>query len=177
MRTIGIDLAVTAAHKAIVMDDQQHYLTAAISFHTRASELDSLLARARQGTDSPDVQVVMEPTAMAWFPIAVYLERHQVPMYLVNCQEVADLRRYFRRHAKSDRIDARVLAKLPSVNPDQLHRLRLLSAPLLACQRGCKELERLSRLIVALKNQLQAIDARAAALGVRMAALKAAQAK
>lgn len=116
MRTIGIDLALTAAHKAVVMDDQQHYVTSVISFHTRAAELDSLLTRARQGADSPEVQVVMEPTGMAWFPIAVYLEQQQVPSYLVNCQEVSDLRKYYRRHAKSDRIDARVLAKLPSVN-------------------------------------------------------------
>jgi hypothetical protein len=30
---------------------------------------------------------------MAWFPVAVYDARHAVPVYLVNRQEVADLRR------------------------------------------------------------------------------------
>ena len=42
----------------------------------------------------------MEPTGMAWFPIAVYYTRQAVPMYLVNSQEVADLRRSYQRHAK-----------------------------------------------------------------------------
>ena len=158
MRAIGIDLAFTAAHKAVVLDEQQHYVTPVISFHTRAAELDSLLAGARQGADSSEVQVVMEPTGMAWFPIAVYLEQQQVPVYLVNCQEVSDLRKYYQRHAKSDRIDARVLAQLPSVNPEHLHRLTPASAKLLACQRGCKELDRLSRAMVALQNRLHAID-------------------
>jgi len=35
MRAIGIDLAFTAAHKAVVLDEQQHYVTPVISFHTR----------------------------------------------------------------------------------------------------------------------------------------------
>jgi transposase len=100
----------------------------------------------------------MEPTGMAWFPIAVYYARHGVPIYLVNSQEVADLRRYYKRHAKSDRIDARVLARLPLVNPDKLHRLVLPAATALACQRACKQLDHLATQITAVKNRLQAID-------------------
>ena len=78
--------------------------------------------------------------------------------YLVNSQEVADLRRYYQRHAKSDRIDARVLARLPLINPEKLHRLHLPSATTLACQRSCKQLDRLSTLITAIQNRVQAID-------------------
>jgi transposase len=100
----------------------------------------------------------MEPTGMAWFPVAVYLVRHNVTVYLVNSQEVADLRRYYKRHAKSDRIDARVLARLPLVNPEHLHRLHLSSAKALACQRSCKQLNRLGTLIAAIQNRVQAID-------------------
>ena len=83
----------------------------------------------------------MEPTGMAWLPIAVFFARHAVPVYLVNSQEVADLRRYYQRHAKSDRIDTRVLVRLPLVNPDKLHRLHLSPATTLACQRACKQLD------------------------------------
>jgi cell division protein FtsB len=100
----------------------------------------------------------MEPTSMAWFPIAVYLAHVGVTVYLVNAQQVADLRRYYKRHAKSDRIDARVLARLPLVNPDKLHRLRWPSATMLACQRACKQLDRLDGQIIAIQNRLQAID-------------------
>jgi hypothetical protein len=48
-----------------------------------------------------------------------------VKVYLVNSQQVADLRRFYRKYAKSDRIDARVLARLPIVNPEKLHALQL----------------------------------------------------
>ena len=95
---------------------------------------------AREGAPDTPLQVVMEPTGMAWFPIAVFFARHAVPTYLVNSQEVADLRRYYQRHAKSDRIDARVLVRLPVVNPEKLHRLHLSPATTLACQRACKQL-------------------------------------
>jgi transposase len=158
MRTIGLDLAVQTAHKAVVLDERGHFCTPILTIHTRPSELDQLLVRAREGAPSPEVQLVMEPTGMAWFPVAVYYARHGVPIYLVNSQEVADLRRYYKRHAKSDRIDARILARLPLVNPDKLHRLVLPSAKTFACQRACKQLDHLATQITAVKNRLQAID-------------------
>ena len=158
MYTIGLDLAVQAAHKAVVLDEQGRFTTPVFTLHTRQQELDQLLTRARNGVQTAAVQVVMEPTGMAWFPIAAYLLRHDITVYLVNSQEVADLRRYYQRHAKSDRIDARVLARLPLVNPEKLHRLHLPSAKALACQRSCKQLDRLGTQIVAIQNRLRAID-------------------
>ena len=158
MRTIGLDLAVQTAHKAVVLDDAGHFCTPILTLHTRPGDLDQLLARARDGAPSAEVQLVMEPTGMAWFPIAVYYARQALPIYLVNSQEVADLRRSYQRHAKSDRIDARVLARLPLVNPDKLHRLVLPAATAFACQRACKQLDHFATQITAVKNRLQAID-------------------
>ncbi len=158
MHTIGLDLAVQAAHKAVVADEQGRFITSILTLRTRTRELDQLLLRARNGKPDRALRVVMEPTGMAWFPIAVYLIRHDVTVYLVNSQEVADLRRYYKCHAKSDRIDARVLARLPLVNPEHLHRLHLPSAKALACQRSCKQLDRLGTLINAIQNRVQAID-------------------
>ena len=158
MRTIGIDLALTTAHKAVVADTQGHFLTPVFTFHTSPADLERVLARAREGAPDTPLQVVMEPTGMAWFPIAVFFARHGVPIYFVNSQEVADLRRYYQRHAKSDRIDTRVLVRLPVVNPEKLHRLHLSPATTLACQRACKQLDRLDGQIVALKNRIEALD-------------------
>jgi hypothetical protein len=76
-----------------------------------------------------------------------------VLVYLVNSQQVADLRKYYKKHAKSDRIDARVLAKLPVVDEEKLHRLELAGATALACQRGCKQLERLLKQYTAAQNR------------------------
>jgi transposase len=158
MRTIGIDLAVQAAHKAVVTDEQGHYVTPLLQFHTHPKELDHLLAQASAGAAVPGLQAVMEPTGMAWFPLAVYFAQHAVTTYVVSSQQVADLRRYYKRHAKSDRIDARVLARLPLVNPDKLHPLQLPTASTLACQRGCKQLERWMAQITATQNRLLAMD-------------------
>ncbi len=158
MRTIGIDLALTAAHKAVITDAQGRFLTPVFSCHTTPADLERLLTRAREGAPDTPMQVVMEPTGMAWFPIAVFVARHAVPVFLVNSQEVADLRRSYQRHAKRDRIDPRVLVRLPIVNPEKLHRLHLSSATTLACQRACKQLDRLDSQIIALKNRIEAID-------------------
>jgi transposase len=158
MRTIGIDLAVRAEHRAVVADERGEYVTPVVQFRSAPVELDRLLAQARATAPGCELQAVMEATAMSWLPVAVYLHRQGVRVYVVNNQQVADLRRYYKRHAKSDRIDARVLARLPLVNPDQLHPLSLAPASALACQRGCRELDRLAKQTTASLNRLRSID-------------------
>jgi len=121
MRTIGIDLAVTAAHKAVVMAENGQFVTPVISFHSRWTEIEELVARARQGVGAEHpLRAVIEPTGIAWLTVAVPLSRLGVTVYLVNGWRVKDLRRYYKRHASSDRISARVLAKLPLVDEESL---------------------------------------------------------
>lgn len=159
MRIIGLDLALTAEHKALIADARGQPLAPIVRLRTTVSDLERLFQRAREGA-SPDepVLLIMEPTGMAWFPVAVFAQQHQVTVHLVNSQQVADLRRYYKKHAKSDRIDVRVLVKLPVISPEKLHPLTLPSASLFACQRGCKELDHLMTLSIALQNRIQAID-------------------
>ncbi len=159
MRTIGIDLAVTAAHKAVVMAPDGQFLTPVLSFQTNWDQIEHLVSRAREGV-APDypLQAVLEPTGMAWFPVAVALERLGVIPYLVNGQRVHDLRRFYKRHSSSDRISARVLARMAVVDPESLYPLEIPSARRLACQRGCKELDRLQTLLTASQNRLRDTD-------------------
>lgn len=159
MRIIGIDLAVKSTHKAVIADETGRFVSKVIEFATDVRDLEQLLHQARGQNDQEVVQVVMEPTGMAWFPIAAYCARQpQVTVYLVNTQQVADLRRFYKRHAKSDRIDCRLLARLPLINGDNIHELVLSSAQSLACQRGCRQLDRLEEEMTALKNRIRAID-------------------
>jgi hypothetical protein len=126
MRTIGIDLAVTATHKAVVVDDTGQFVTPVLSFRSRWEEIAHLVARAREGVEADHpLQAVMEPTGMAWFNIAVPLSRLGITVYLVNGRKVAALRRYYKQHAGSDRISARVLAKLPLVDAESLYPLAI----------------------------------------------------
>ena len=159
-RIIGIDLAVTAAHKAVVLDQaSNHFVTKVLTFHTDPAEMERMLAAARAGA-SPDVHLiaVLEATAMSWFTVGVYLERQGVEVYRVNGQQVADLRKVYQRHAKSDRIDARVLARLYVTHPEQLHRVFLPTGLQMALQRACRELKRQTNLIAASKQRLLATD-------------------
>ncbi len=158
MRTIGIDLSAKGEHKAVVVDETGHFVSSVLRFRTEPASLTRLLEMAQEGNADGQLQAVMEPTGMAWFPVAVFLIRHSVTVYLVNSQQVADLRKYFKKHAKSDRIDARVLAKLPLVAEEKLHRLELSDARTLACQRGCKQLERLMKQRIACQNRIIALD-------------------
>ena len=53
MRTIGLDLAVQAAHKAVILDENGHFCTPILTIHTQPSELSQLLTRARDGRSYP----------------------------------------------------------------------------------------------------------------------------
>jgi len=158
MHTIGIDLSARGEHKAVIVDEMGRFVSPVTRFRTDVASMTRLLEMAQAGNTDGQLQAVMEPTGMAWFPVAVFLIRHSVTVYLVNSQQVADLRKYFKKHAKSDRIDARVLAKLPLVDEEKLHRLELADARTLACQRGCKQLERLMKQCTACQNRLIALD-------------------
>jgi len=159
MRTLGIDLAVTATHKAMVVNEYGQFVTPLVSFHTRRDEIERLVARAREGV-TPDypLRAVLEPTGMAWYPVSVALDQLGVLLYMVSGQKTHDLRRFYKRHSSSDRISARVLAKMPFVDEESLYRLEIPSDIHLACQRGCKELDRLQTRITAIKNRLRDTD-------------------
>jgi transposase len=159
-RIIGIDLAVTAVHKAIVLDQTSNrFVSKLLKFHTDPAEIDRVLAAAQ--ADAPeDVRrvAVLEATGMAWYSVGTYLERHGVEVYRVNGQQVADLRRVYQRHAKSDRIDARVLARLPLLCPERLHLCFFPTGPQMALQRACREVARLTAQVAAGKNRVLATD-------------------
>jgi transposase len=159
MRIIGIDLATTAKHRAVVANERSRFISPVIRLETRMADLVRLRARALDGA-KPDEElvVVMEATDINWYPVSVYFCRQAATVHVVNPRMSADLGRFYKRHARSDRLSAKVLARLPLVSPESLYPLVLSGADYLALQRGCKELDRLTVQISAHKNRLQAID-------------------
>ncbi len=79
-RMIGIDSAVTAAPRAIVLDTARNqFVSPGLSLFTNSADLDRLLAAARKGAPAhPPVIAVLEATGMAWFSVGTYLHRHGV---------------------------------------------------------------------------------------------------
>ncbi len=157
MRTIGIDLGISATHKAVVADDQAQVVTPVMRLTADPADLDRLLHRARERADENEaLRVVMEPTGLSWVPLASYFIQRGVKVYLVNTQQVSDLRKFYSKHAKSDRISAKVLVRLPWVNPEALHPLRMTPADYLSGQRWCKQQDELAVQITAIQNRVQA---------------------
>ena len=76
MRYIGLDLALTTAHKALVIDEQGQAVPTVVRVTSSATALEQLFQCAREGApeDEPLV-VVMEPTGMARLPIAAFRQR------------------------------------------------------------------------------------------------------
>lgn len=160
LRIIGIDLAVSAAHKAIILDPASNkFIGKQITFRPRPAELDRLLAKSKAGIDEPvKIVAVMEATGMAWYPVGVYLHQRGVKVYRVNGRQTKNLRQVYWQHAGSDRIDSRVLAHLYQVAPDRLNPWQPPSGKLLALQRSCREFARWRETDVAVQNRLHAYD-------------------
>jgi transposase len=159
-RIIGIDLAVTAQHKAIVLDPaRDEFIGRPISFRAYPAEMDKLLLRARQGADEEvNLVAILEATGMAWYPVATYLEGQGVQVFRVNGQKTKDFRQVLWKHTGSDQIDCRVLAKLYQVARPRLSRCPLPSGELLALQRACRIHAQWQVADTAVQNRMTALD-------------------
>jgi transposase len=115
--TLGIDVACRAAHQASLADQVGRFAWSGRKFRTTVADLDRLWA---QIPSQAAVTVVMEPTRNAWVPLAAWFRRHGARVILVPPEQSADLRDYYSKHAKSDHLDSRMLARLPLLHPDGL---------------------------------------------------------
>lgn len=109
----GLDLGVTAATHVAVADGMDITNTFAT-----ATTPAGLMRAVRKASNGEPINLVVESTAMSWFLAAVAAERSGVPhtLYRVSGRKAAALRDFFRTHTKTDRIDARVLARMPLVD-------------------------------------------------------------
>lgn len=116
-RLLGIDLAITAESRACVTDETGTVLHQR-RFRIRRNELEGLYLKASEGMGEEDVlQVVMEPTSSSWVGPTAFFQSKGASVHLVPPQQASDLRRYYSKHVKNDRIDAKLLARLPCCIP------------------------------------------------------------
>jgi transposase len=118
---MGIDIAVRAPHQASLADDRGELIWSGHRFRTTAADLRQLWVRLPDGATAAEVTVVMEPTRNAWVPLAAWFRRQGARVVLVSAERSADLRAYYAKHTKSDRLDSILLARLPMLHPDGLH--------------------------------------------------------
>jgi transposase len=144
-RLVGIDLGIASRHSVRVLEADGRVLCRASCVPTVASLAAverAALAGAPEGTR---LSVVFEPTGPAWLPVAVFFARRGHAVYRVSSAKAADLRRFLRRHAKSNGIDAETLARLPLADPRGLQPLELPGADAAALDRRVRACARLTR--------------------------------
>lgn len=115
--TLGIDVACRADHQASLADAAGEFVWSAWRFRTTPVDLEALWAKLPVDAE---VQVIMEPTRNAWVPLAAWFEARGAEVVLVAPEKAADLRDYYNKHTKTDRLDSRVLARLPLLHPEGL---------------------------------------------------------
>ena len=84
----------------------------------------------------------MEPTGPAWLPVVVFFEKRGHLVFRASSAQSADLRRFLSRHAKSNRIDADALARLP-LFVDHLKPVRLPTGDQASLERRVRLCDRL----------------------------------
>jgi transposase len=116
--TLGIDVAVRAAHQASLAVEGKLVWTGR-KFSTRPADLDKLWA-ALAPTEPSELTVVVEPTRNAWIVLASWFRARGAKVVMVPTTQSADLRAYYSKHAKNDRLDSAMLARLPLLHPEGL---------------------------------------------------------
>jgi Transposase len=117
----GVDIACRAAHQASLADETGRLVWSGRRFHTTVADLERLWRLLPAPTDPAQVTVIMEPTRNAWVPLAAWFRRRGAAVVLVPPERSADLRAYYRKHTKTDRLDSQLLARLPLLHPEGLH--------------------------------------------------------
>jgi transposase len=155
IHSVGIDLH-KGRHRVRCLDEKAQPCDA-FSFQTTPEGLAELEERIFGDGSNPIV--VFEPAGLAWLMVAAYLRSRRPECRVVRAkgQKVAALRRYLRGSAKSDRIDALTLAKMPFIDPERLDDLYLAPAETHTLQRLIRQRKRLEDQITAHKMRIGAI--------------------
>jgi transposase len=114
---LGIDVACRADHQASLAGIDGEFVWSGWRFRTTPRDLEALWAKL---PGDAEVQVILEPTRNAWVPLAAWLTARGAEVVLVKPEQSADLRDYYNKHTKTDRLDSRVLARLPLLHPEGL---------------------------------------------------------
>ena len=153
--SVGIDLH-KGQHRVFCLDEKAQACDS-FSFQTEPEGLAAFERRIFREGSNPIV--VFEPAGLTWLIVAAYLRSSHPECRLVRAkgQKVAALRRYLRGPAKSDRIDAFTLAKMPFIDPERLDEVYLPSAQTHALQRLTRQRKQIEDQITTRKKRIGAI--------------------
>ncbi|WP_222430004.1 IS110 family transposase [Paenibacillus cremeus] len=105
---VGCDLAIKSPTKVTVMDSGGRIVNR-FQFRLNSKGFEYFFTMIEAG-GHPNIRIICEPTSMMWFPLAVAAKKRGHAVYRVKSEKVSDLRKYYKKHTKTDRIDADTLA-------------------------------------------------------------------
>ena len=151
-RHVGIDLGQKGVHVAAYTDERSGTVRTMKVTHTKEG-LDLFLKWATHGCEE-QVQFVMEPTGLVWITIGSFLKQRGHIVCCIKPEKTADLRKFVKKHTKSDRIDAQTLSTVPRIDPKGTFPVHLPDGKVDALKRMVKRRERFGRLIEAQKKRI-----------------------
>jgi len=152
---IGIDLGVTSNHQAEIRDEKGNKICSSFSLSGSKEGFDALCKHALKNVpEETTLRFICEPTSMSWFPLVIYARAHGHEMVIVKGQKAHDLREYYSKHKKRDRIDAKVLSLIPIVDKDALEEVYLPDNLVYALDRRCRQREKIAKEIASIKTRL-----------------------
>lgn len=154
-RIVGIDLGITSAHVVVVVDETGVMVARRRCRPTRDSLAQVEAAALADAPAGTRLEVVIEPTGVAWLPVAVFFARRGHVVFRVSSQQAAALRDFLSKYAKSNAIDAETLARQAIVAPESLVPLQLPSGPQAALNRRARAADALTDEIAAHKTRLR----------------------
>lgn len=121
-RKVGVDLGVCGPHHISVGDEAGNIVRPPLHVGTSAQDFDRLYAYALEGApNGTQLKIIFEPTALIWLPFAIYTHAKGHRLYRVKTQQLHDLREFYQRYRKNDRLDAKAGVKMPDDTLDELY--------------------------------------------------------
>ena len=103
-------------HTAVVVDENG-ISSKPVTIEVSIAGYEKLVELATGGAEGCQGEVVMEATGDVWLPLTAFLNSRGVPVVMGPGKKVSDLRKFYRRYAKTDSIDAEAMGRLPEVDP------------------------------------------------------------
>jgi transposase len=154
-RKVGVDLGLCGPHHISVCDEAGHFVRPPLYVGTSAQEFDRIYAHALEGaSEGTRLKIIFEPTALLWLPFALYTRAKGHLVYRVKTQQLHDLREFYNRYRKNDRLDCKAGAKMPD---ETLEELYLPRRDYMALDRTTQQHEKLTEHLQREKARLESL--------------------
>ncbi|MFA5345726.1 MAG: IS110 family transposase [Candidatus Omnitrophota bacterium] len=109
---LGIDVALNT-HRLVMLDDHGERVSSGISFQNNTADFEKVLAKLKELSINPDNSIAgLEATGNNWENLYCFLTGNKFKTTLLNPHQTNKFREALRKKAKTDDIDAFVIAGL-----------------------------------------------------------------